>query len=78
MGESAPAPSLPACGTAHPFMDIVPIPYSKQALGSYRIIIHGLQLILKDMVDIRKICIQRNLTRLIPNQRYDIANLSLK
>jgi hypothetical protein len=60
----------------HPFRDVVPIPYSKQALDSYYIIIHGLRQILKDMVNNRIICIQRNLTGLIPNERYNLSNLS--
>ena len=60
----------------HPFSDIIPIPYSKEALDSYTIIIHGLQCILNDMVENRIICIQRKLTGLIPKQRYDITSLS--
>jgi hypothetical protein len=34
-----------------PFKDVIPIPYSKRVLEGYEIMIHGLQLILKDMVD---------------------------
>jgi hypothetical protein len=42
----------------------------------YEIIIHGLQNILKDIVENRIICIQRNLNGLIPKQRYDLSNIS--
>jgi hypothetical protein len=59
-----------------PFKDIIPIPYSKQVLVGYEIIIHGLQNILKDIVENRIICIQRNLNGLIPKQRYDLSNIS--
>jgi hypothetical protein len=49
----------------------------KQVLEGYEIMIHGLQFILKDMVENRIICIQRSLNGgIIPNQRYDLSNLS--
>jgi hypothetical protein len=57
-------------------MDIIPIPYSKQVLDGYHIIIHGLQKVLGDMVENRIVCIQRNLNGLIPKQRYDLTALS--
>jgi hypothetical protein len=59
-----------------PFKDVIPIPYSKQVLEGYEIMIHGLQLILKNMVENRITCIQRDLNGLIPYQRYDLTNLS--
>jgi hypothetical protein len=59
-----------------PFKDVLPIPYSKQVLEGYEILIGGLQLILKGMIQNRIICIQRNLNGLVPNQRYDLSNLS--
>ena len=60
----------------NPLVDVIPIPYSKQALESYHIIIHALQNILSDIVGNRIICIQRNLTAIIPGQRYDLTALS--
>lgn len=59
-----------------PFENVLPVPYSKQVLEGYEIIIHGLQHILKDMLENRIICIQRNLNGLIPNQIYDLSNMS--
>jgi len=59
-----------------PFIDVIPIPYSKQVLDGYWIIINGLQNILKAIAENRIICIQRNLNGLIPNQRFDLSALS--
>lgn len=61
-----------------PFKDVLPILYSKEALDAYQIIIQGLQLILKDIVQNRIDCIKSNLIGLIPNQRYNLSNLSLE
>jgi hypothetical protein len=60
----------------HPLRDVIPIPYSKEALESYRIVIHGIYLVVKDMVKNRIICIQRNLKGLIPDQIYNLTSLS--
>lgn len=62
----------------NPLSDIVPIPFSKQALDGYHIIIRGLQLILGDIVQNRIICIQRNIDGLIPDRRYDVTALSIE
>jgi hypothetical protein len=59
-----------------PIADIIPIPYSKQALSGYEIIRHALQIILKDIVQNRIVCLQRNLSGMIPNRRYDLTALS--
>jgi hypothetical protein len=61
---------------SNPFRDVLLIPYSRQALEGYQIIINGLHFILKDMIENRIICIQRGLAGLIPTRRYDLSNLS--
>ena len=53
-----------------PLEDVISIPLSKEVLEGYHIIIHGIQLVLKDMLTNHIACIERNLKGLIPVEAY--------
>lgn len=59
-----------------PFENVIAIPLSKEVLEGYHIIIHGIQLLLQDMVTNHIVCIERNLKGIIPNEDYSPKDLS--
>lgn len=59
-----------------PLKDVIPIPFSKEVLEGYRIIIHGIQNLLKDIVNNRIECIIRNIPTIIPKNRYNLTVIS--
>ena len=59
-----------------PVEDVIPIPFSKAVLDGYHIIIHGIQLLLIDILTNHIGCIERNLKGIIPNQNYSPKDFS--
>lgn len=53
-----------------PLENVISIPLSKEVLEGYHIIIHGIQLLLKDILTHHIACIERNLKGLIPVEAY--------
>lgn len=56
----------------NPLEDVIPIPFSKQVLEGYKIIIDGIQTILSSMIKNRIECIERGISGVIPYESYSI------
>ena len=61
-----------------PFQEVIVIPLSKDVLNGYYIIIHAIQTCLQDLVRNHIACIERNITGIIPNERYFQGSFSEK
>ena len=61
-----------------PFEEIITIPLSKDVLEGYQIIIHGIQTHLRVLIRNHMACIERNLTGLLPVERYFLEGISEK
>ena len=61
-----------------PLEDVIPVPLSKDILTGYGIVVSGIQYCLFDLVTNRIACIERNLTGIIPYERYFPEDLSKK
>ena len=61
-----------------PFREIIIIPLSKDVLNGYHIIIHAIQTCLRDLVTNQIACIERNITGILPNERYFQGSFSEK
>ncbi len=59
-----------------PFESVIPIPFSKDVLTGYQIIIQGIQVLLQDIIRNHIVCIQRNQPSLIPNENYSPRDFS--
>ena len=59
-----------------PFQETIILPLSKDVLEGYRIIIHGVQSCLPDLVTNHIACIQRNVTGILPTETYFQERLS--
>lgn len=53
-----------------PLRDIIPLSYSEEIIESYRILIHGLQYMIKDVVQNKMECIIRRTEGIIPIRSY--------
>lgn len=53
-----------------PALDVVPIPFSKQVMDAYHIIIHAIQTQMTDIVKNRIWCISRQMKKMIPFESY--------
>jgi hypothetical protein len=61
----------------NPLKDVVPIPYSKEVMESYEILIGGLQKMIKDIVSNRIGCIQRRIDGVIPDLIYNVETITI-
>jgi len=61
---------------ADPKRDILPIPYSKDVMKGYDLVIGGIQGILMDMTTNRMACIERGISKLVPTEYYGELQLT--
>jgi len=62
----------------HPFQEVKMIPYSKEVLEGYHIIINTLQTLLQDIVENRKVCIQRETSGIPCTAYYSALNFTIE